>query len=281
MLTPIYAFGTTCYQILTYAIHHANTYPCIWYQLLPNHTICYLHANTHPCVWYQMLPNPKICHLQANTHPCIWYQLLPNPVIWNIHANTRPRIWYQLLPNTIICHLHLNTHPCGSCTRNVHFVVRSNRFEIFIVFCMLRSWGPWILRIFDPILLFHRGFLKILDLHFSFLRWDPGDPGRILIGYSICKGKLYHRLKKNIPESESRQLDRLRLRLWLLARCHDSGRLRLRLGHRLHTPAMGVFLKIETEHILEICLELSAVSFPSGTTKLFFRLKPLNSKFTH
>ena len=96
----------------------------------------------------------------------------------------------------IIYHLHVNTHPCGSCTRNVHFVVRSNRSEIFIVFCMLRSWGPWILRIFDPILLFHRGFLKILDLHFSFLRWDPGDPGRILIGYSICKGKLYHRLKK-------------------------------------------------------------------------------------
>ena len=160
---------------------------------------------------YQILP--YVTSTLTPIHPCIWYQLLPNHSIWHLHANTHPCIWYRLLPNTIICHLHLNTHPCGSCTRNVHFVMRSNRSEIFLVFCMLRSWGPWILPIFDPILLFYRGFLKILDLHFSFLRWDPGDPGRILIGYSICKGKLYHRLKKNIPESESRQLDRLRLRL--------------------------------------------------------------------
>ena len=41
--------------------------------------------------------------------------------------------------------------------------------------------------------------------------------------------KLYHRFKQNVPESDSRQSDRLRLRLWLLARCHDSRRLRLRL----------------------------------------------------
>ena len=44
--------------------------PCIWYQLLPNPTICHLHANTHPCVWYQLLPNTIICHLHLNTHPC-------------------------------------------------------------------------------------------------------------------------------------------------------------------------------------------------------------------
>ena len=37
-------------------------------------------------------------------------------------------------------------------------------------------------------------------------------------------GKLYHRFKQNVLESESRQFDRLKL----LARCHDSGRLRLR-----------------------------------------------------
>ena len=43
-------------------------------------------------------------------------------------------IWYQLLPNPTMCHLHANTHPCGSCTRNVHFVLRSNRSKIFIVF---------------------------------------------------------------------------------------------------------------------------------------------------
>ena len=43
----------------------------------------------------------------------------------------------------------------------------------------------------------------------------------------LCKGKLYHRFKQNVPESESRQFDRLRLRL--LARCHDSGRHRFRL----------------------------------------------------
>ena len=90
----------------------------------------------------------------------------------------------------------------------------------------------------------------------------------------ICKCKLYHRFKQNIPESESRQFDRLRLRLRLPARCHDSGRLRFRLGHRLHTPAMGVFFKIETEHILEIWLELSVVSFPSGRSKLFFSSPP-------
>ena len=41
-----------------------------------------------------------------------------------------------------------------------------------------------------------------------------------------CIGKIYHRFKQNVPESESRQFGRLRLRL--LARCHDSGRLRLR-----------------------------------------------------
>ena len=49
-----------------------------------------------------------------------------------------------------------------------------------------------------------------------------------------CIGKFYDRFKQNVPESESRQFDRLRLRLRLLARCHDSGRLRLRL--RLRTP---------------------------------------------
>ena len=48
-------------------------------------------------------------------------------------------------------------------------------------------------------------------------------------------GKLYHRFKQNVPESESRQFGRLRLRLRLLARCHDSGGLRLRLC----TPAFG------------------------------------------
>ena len=42
----------------------------IWYQLLPNFTICNQHANTHPCIWYQLLPNPKIRHLNLNTHPC-------------------------------------------------------------------------------------------------------------------------------------------------------------------------------------------------------------------
>ena len=41
-----------------------------------------------------------------------------------------------------------------------------------------------------------------------------------------CIGKLYHIFKQNVPESESRQFDRLRLRI--LARCHDYGRLRLR-----------------------------------------------------
>ena len=46
--------------------------------------------------------------------------------------------------------------------------------------------------------------------------------------------KLYHRFKQNVPESESRQFDRLRLRL--LARCQNSGRLRLRLRLRLRTP---------------------------------------------
>ena len=35
-----------------------------------------------------------------------------------------------------------------------------------------------------------------------------------------CIGELYHRYKQNVPESKSRQLDRLRLRL--LARCRDS-----------------------------------------------------------
>ena len=51
-----------------------------------------------------------------------------------------------------------------------------------------------------------------------------------------CIGKLYHRFQQNVPESESRQFDRLRLRLRLLARRHDSGRLRLRLRLRLRTP---------------------------------------------
>ena len=41
-----------------------------------------------------------------------------------------------------------------------------------------------------------------------------------------CIGELYYRFKQSVPESESRQFGRLRLRL--LARCHDSGRLRLR-----------------------------------------------------
>ena len=38
-----------------------------------------------------------------------------------------------------------------------------------------------------------------------------------------CIGELYHRFKQNVSESESRQFDRLRLRLRLLARSHDSG----------------------------------------------------------
>ena len=49
-----------------------------------------------------------------------------------------------------------------------------------------------------------------------------------------------------------------------------------------HTNALAAYrhriglqdFKIETEHILEICSELSAVSFPSGRSKLFFRLPP-------
>ena len=36
-------------------------------------------------------------------------------------------------------------------------------------------------------------------------------------------------IKKNVPELETRKFGRLRLRLSLLARCHDSGQLRLRL----------------------------------------------------
>ena len=53
-----------------------------------------------------------------------------------------------------------------------------------------------------------------------------------------CVGKLYHRCKRNVPESESRQFGRLRFRLRLLARCHDSWRLRLRL--RLRTPGVKI-----------------------------------------
>ena len=45
--------------------------------------------------------------------------------------------------------------------------------------------------------------------------------------------ELYHRFKRNVPASESRQFDRLRLRL--LARCHDSGRLQLRTSATYHT----------------------------------------------
>ena len=45
----------------------------------------------------------------------------------------------------------------------------------------------------------------------------------------VPMGKLYHRFKQNFPESESRRFDRLRLRLRLLACCHDWGRLRLRI----------------------------------------------------
>ena len=52
-----------------------------------------------------------------------------------------------------------------------------------------------------------------------------------------CIGNLYHRFQQNVPESESRQFDRLRLRL--LARCHDSRLLRLQL--RLRIP--GSILK--------------------------------------
>ena len=33
------------------------------------------------------------------------------------------------------------------------------------------------MRILDPGFLFHRGILEILDVHFLFLQWDPGDPG--------------------------------------------------------------------------------------------------------
>ena len=44
--------------------------------------------------------------------------------------------------------------------------------------------------------------------------------------------QIYHRFKQNVLESESRQFGRLRLRLGLLASCHDSGRLRLRLRSR-------------------------------------------------
>ena len=50
-------------------------------------------------------------------------------------------------------------------------------------------------------------------------------------------GKLYRKFKQTVPESESRQFDRLRLRLRLLARRHDSGRLWLRLRLRLRTSA--------------------------------------------
>ena len=113
----------------------------------------------------------------------IWYQLLPNFTICNLHPNTHPCVWYQLLPNRKLRHLNLNTHPCGSCTRNAHFVVRSNRSEIFIVFCMLRSSGSWILRILDPSLLFYRGILEILDPKLLF---GPG-----ILANWFCHGILY------------------------------------------------------------------------------------------
>ena len=54
---------------------------------------------------------------------------------------------------------------------------------------------------------------------------------------SPCIGKVYHIFKQNVPESESRQFDRLRLRLRLLARCQDTGRLRHRF--RLRAPTQN------------------------------------------
>ena len=55
----------------------------------------------------------------------------------------------------------------------------------------------------------------------------------------ICIGKLYHRFKQNVPESEPRQFDLLRL----LAHCPRSRRFRL----RLRTPALSTLRRLASQ----------------------------------
>ena len=76
-----------------------------------------------------------------------------------------------------------------------------------------------------------------------------------------CIGELYRRFKQNVPELESRQFDGLLLTLRLLARCHDSGRLRLR------TPAYS-----NRSVLWRLCETRDMISPGSGTHIRFQRV---------
>ena len=76
----------------------------------------------------------------------------------------------------------------------------------------------------------------------------------------LCMCKLYHRFKQNAPESESRQFGRPRLRLRLLARCHDSGRLQLRL--RLRTPGRR---RLEKSGHLSLLIDAQSAGSDEGS----------------
>ena len=72
--------------------------------------------------------------------------------------------------------------PVDLATLTVILFLRSCRSWIFKTCSVMRSWGSWILRILDPKFVPHPGILKILNLDFFVLKWDPGDPGsQILI----------------------------------------------------------------------------------------------------
>ena len=62
----------------------------------------------------------------------------------------------------------------------------------------------------------------------------------------LCVISTYHRFKQNVPEPELREFGRRRLQLRLLARCHDSGRLRLRLG--THASNISFYLRWRKWH---------------------------------
>ena len=80
----------------------------------------------------------------------------------------------------------------------------------------------------------------------------------------LCIGELYYRFKQNVPASESRQFDRLRLRLRLQARCHDTGRLRLQL--RIRTPESDPMVTA----LPELALAPSYASFPAAGPRAHF-----------
>ena len=54
----------------------------------------------------------------------------------------------------------------------------------------VRSWGYRILRVLDPIFLFHCGILEILDHEFLVTKWDPEDPGPYIFALSWGPGDI-------------------------------------------------------------------------------------------